>query len=94
MLPSSGKIGFSWRTTLHYRYIALQHPSQHEYKTFKKFNTNTIADQQAKYILAQQDVVQCTVAAMGSAEFVDRHPNSTNLILFDRLFDELKTVLI
>jgi hypothetical protein len=53
-----------------------------------------IADQQTKYILAQNDVVQCTVAALGSTEFVEPHPTSTNLILFDQLFDELKSVLV
>jgi hypothetical protein len=53
-----------------------------------------IADQQTKYILAQNDVVQYTVAALGSTEFVDPHPTATNLVLFDQLFDELKSVLI
>jgi hypothetical protein len=53
-----------------------------------------ITDQQAKFILAQHDVVQYTVAALESTEFVDPLSNATNLILFDQLFDELKTVLI
>jgi hypothetical protein len=53
-----------------------------------------ITDQQTKYILAQNDVVQYTVAALGSAEFVETQPTATNLILFDQLFDELKSVLI
>jgi hypothetical protein len=53
-----------------------------------------IADQQTKYILAQNDVVQYTVAALGSTEFVEPQPTATNLILFDQLFDELKSVHI
>jgi hypothetical protein len=53
-----------------------------------------IADQQTKYILSQNDVVQCTVAALGSTKFVDPHPTATNLILFDQLFDKLKSVLV
>jgi hypothetical protein len=52
-----------------------------------------IADQQTKYILAQNDV-QYTVGALGSTVFVDPHPTATNLILFDQLFNELKSVLI
>jgi hypothetical protein len=53
-----------------------------------------IADQQAKYILPQNYVVQYTVAALGSIDFVDPYQKSTNLILFDQLFDELKTIPI
>jgi hypothetical protein len=53
-----------------------------------------ITDQQTKYILAQNDVVQYTVAALGSTEFVEPQPTATNLILFDQLFDELKSVHI
>jgi hypothetical protein len=53
-----------------------------------------IADQQTKYILAQNHVIQYTVAALRSTEFVDPPPTATNLILFDQIFDELKTVLI
>jgi hypothetical protein len=46
-----------------------------------------IADQQTKYILAQNDVLQYTVAAQGSTEYVEPHPTATNFLLFDRLFD-------
>jgi hypothetical protein len=53
-----------------------------------------LIDQQNKYILAQNDVVQYTVTALGSTQFVDPPPMASNLILFDQLFDELKTVLI
>jgi hypothetical protein len=53
-----------------------------------------IADHQTKYILAQNDVIQYTVAALGSTQFVDPPPIATNHILFDQLFDELKTVLV
>jgi hypothetical protein len=53
-----------------------------------------IADQQTKYILAQNYVVQYTVAALGSTDFVEHHPTSTNLILFDQLFEELKSLLV
>jgi hypothetical protein len=42
-----------------------------------------IADKQTMYILAQNDVVQYTVAALGSTEFVEPTPNATNLMLFD-----------
>jgi hypothetical protein len=52
------------------------------------------ADQQTKYILAQNDVVQFTVAALGSTEFVESYPTATNLVLFNQHFDELKPVLI
>jgi hypothetical protein len=52
-----------------------------------------IADQHTKYILAQNDFVQYTVAALGTTEFFESHPTATNLIIFDQLFDELKTVL-
>jgi hypothetical protein len=53
-----------------------------------------IADQLAKYILAQHDVVQHTVAALGFTDYVDPHRNASNLILFDQPFEELKIVLI
>jgi hypothetical protein len=53
-----------------------------------------IADQQTKYILAQIDVIQYTVAALGSTQFVDPPPTATTLILFNQLFDILKTVLL
>jgi hypothetical protein len=47
-------------------------------------------DQQAKYILAQNDDIQYIVAALGSTEFVHPLPTATNLTLFDQLFDELR----
>jgi hypothetical protein len=53
-----------------------------------------IADQQTKYILAQNDVIQYTVAALGSNQFVDPSPTATNFILFDQLFYEMKTLMI
>ena len=34
------------------------------------------------------------VAALGSNEFVEPLPTATNLILYDQLFDELKTLHI
>jgi hypothetical protein len=43
-----------------------------------------IANQQIKYIIAQNDVVQYTVAVFVSTEFVDPHPTATNLIFFDQ----------
>ena len=53
-----------------------------------------VRDQQTTYILAQNDVISYVIAALGSADFVDPPPTASNLILYDQLFDELKTVLI
>jgi hypothetical protein len=53
-----------------------------------------IADQQTKYILSQNDVVQYTIAALWSTEFDEPHPTVTNLVLFDQLFDEMNSELI
>jgi hypothetical protein len=53
-----------------------------------------LKDQQNKYIPVQNDVMQYTVTALGSTQFVDPHPAASNLIIFYQLFDELKTVLI
>ena len=53
-----------------------------------------VQDHQTKYILAQNDVMAYAVAALGSIEFVELPPTATNLILYDQLFDELKTLLI
>jgi predicted nucleotidyltransferase len=73
-------------------------------KTFINFRFNELrhlmnvshflADQQANYILIQNNVIQYTVTMLGSTECVDTPPKSNNLIIFDQLFDELKTVLI
>ena len=49
--------------------------------------------QQTKYILLQNDVMAYAFAALGSIEFVEPPPTATNLILYDQLFDELKTLL-
>ena len=53
-----------------------------------------VQDHQTKYILAQNDVMAYAVAALGWIEFVEPPPTATNLILYDQLFDELKTLLI
>ena len=55
---------------------------------------NIVQDHQTKYILAQNDVMAYAVAALGWIEFVEPPPTATNLILYDQLFDELKTLLI
>jgi CMP-N-acetylneuraminic acid synthetase len=52
------------------------------------------ADQQTNYIHAQNNVVQYTVAALGHTEFAEPYPTATNLVLFDQLFDEMKSVMI
>jgi hypothetical protein len=48
---------------------------------------------QIKYILAQNNVIAYVIAALGWTEFVDPLPTSSNHILYDRLFDELKIAL-
>ena len=53
-----------------------------------------VQDQQTKYTLARNDVMAYAVAALGSIEFVEPPPTATSLILYDQLFDELKTLLI
>ena len=53
-----------------------------------------VQDQKTKYILAQNYVMAYAVAALGSIEFVEPPPTATILILYDQMFDELKTLLI
>ena len=52
-----------------------------------------VSDQQIKYILVQNNVIAYVIAALGWTEFVDPLPTSSNHILYDRLFDELKIAL-
>ena len=52
-----------------------------------------VRDQKIKYILAQNNVIAYVIAALGWTEFVDPLPTSSNHILYDRLFDELKIAL-
>ena len=55
---------------------------------------NFVQVQQTKYILAQNYVMAYAVVALGSIEFVEPPHTATSLILYDLLFDELKTLLI
>jgi hypothetical protein len=49
---------------------------------------------QTKYILARDDVRAYAIAALGSSEFVESNPAVTGLTPYDKLFDELKTIII
>jgi hypothetical protein len=50
--------------------------------------------QQNKYIRARNDFKAFAVAAVVSVEFVYTSSNATGIILYDQLFEELKTLLI
>lgn len=50
-------------------------------------------DQQTKFILALPDVKSYATDALSSIEYVVPAPNVVTFILYDRLFEELKTVL-
>jgi hypothetical protein len=52
-----------------------------------------LRDQQTKYIVAQNDVMLYVVAVLGSTEIADHHPTAISLILYDKRFYELKTVV-
>jgi hypothetical protein len=44
--------------------------------------------------LRENDVMAFAIAALESIDFVDITCNATGLILYDQLFDKLKTLLI
>jgi hypothetical protein len=52
-----------------------------------------VQTQQAQYTLARDDVV-AYVLAQASSEFVEPHSALCGLILYDKLFQEIKTLLI
>jgi hypothetical protein len=52
-----------------------------------------LRDQQTKYIVAQNDVILYVVAFLGSTEITVYPPTDINLILYDKHFHELKTLL-
>jgi hypothetical protein len=54
---------------------------------------HVVGDQQTKYILALPDVKPYATDALSSIEYVMPAPNAGTFILYDRLFEELKTVL-
>jgi hypothetical protein len=50
--------------------------------------------QQAQYTLAQDDVVAYALLAQGSSEFIEPQSSVCGLILYEQLFQKLKTLLI
>jgi hypothetical protein len=49
--------------------------------------------QQTRYILARDDDMAYAIAALDSREFVEPQSAVCGLILYDQLFDEIKTLL-
>jgi hypothetical protein len=54
---------------------------------------NLVQNQQAQYTIARDDVV-AYVLAQGSSEYVEQKSAVCGLILYDQLFQEIKTLLI
>jgi len=54
---------------------------------------HVVRDHQTKYILALPDVMSYATDALSLIEYVMPSPKASNFILYDRLFEELKTVL-
>jgi hypothetical protein len=50
--------------------------------------------QQTRYIIARDDIMAYAIAALRSSEFVEPQSPVCRLILYDQLFDEIKTLLI
>ena len=55
---------------------------------------HVLQDQQTKYILAQKGCHGLCRCCVGTIEFVEPPPTASNLILYDQMFDKLKTLLI